>query len=63
MFRDDVSYADARRRGAIQKDILDQVTAGHGTLEECNLDVGEALVHARLEPLEGTGAPHAPEVP
>ncbi len=63
MFRDDVSYADARRRGVIQKEILDQVTAGHGTLEECNLDMGEALVHARLEPLEGAGAPDAPESP
>ena len=60
MFRDDVSYADAQRRGAVQREILDQVTAGRATLEECNLDVAEALVHARLEPLAGEG-PGLPE--
>ncbi len=51
MFRSDVSYAEAQRRGAIQGLILDQATRGHTTLEACDLDAAEVLAHTSLEPL------------
>jgi kynurenine 3-monooxygenase len=44
-------YAEAYRRGEIQADILDQLLAGVGTLEEVDMDRAARLINGRLEPI------------
>jgi hypothetical protein len=47
MFRDRIAYSTAQRRGRIQQQILEQLTAG-GT--PVDLALADALIQERLEP-------------
>ncbi|MEM1411061.1 MAG: NAD(P)/FAD-dependent oxidoreductase [Pseudomonadota bacterium] len=44
-------YADAYRRGEIQADILDELLAGAGSLDEVDFEKASSLIRDRLEPL------------
>jgi kynurenine 3-monooxygenase len=45
-------YAQAFSRGAVQDEILRELTAGKDHLDAVDLDAADALVQARLTPLE-----------
>jgi kynurenine 3-monooxygenase len=51
MFRDDISYAQAQSRGAIQNKILDTLTAGKTRTEDCDLTHADEIITQRLQPL------------
>jgi len=51
MFHDEISYAEARRRGAAQKRLLEELTAGADSLDDIDLDVAERRVVETLPPL------------
>jgi kynurenine 3-monooxygenase len=51
MFRDDIGYAEAQKRGSIQKKILETLTDGRTSIDECDLDLADELVLQRLQPL------------
>jgi kynurenine 3-monooxygenase len=51
MFRDDVPYAEAQRRGRIQQDILDSLTAGIDDPGAVDYERAGRLIAERLEPL------------
>ena len=51
MFRDDIGYAEARRRGRIQTDILNRATDGRKDLYGLDYGAIGAEIEARLEPL------------
>jgi len=51
MFRDDVPYGEARRRGRIQAGILDELTDGVQTLEAVDFERAARLVSGRLTPI------------
>ncbi|MEJ2514114.1 MAG: NAD(P)/FAD-dependent oxidoreductase [Gammaproteobacteria bacterium] len=53
MFRDDVSYAEAQRRGRVQAQILDELVADVEAPEQVDFDRARRLVQARLSPLAG----------
>ena len=55
MFRDDVSYAEAQRRGQAQEQLLDKLTEGVDDPARVDYAAAGRLVHERLEPL-GAGA-------
>ena len=51
MFRDDISYAQAQSRGAIQNKILETLTAGKTRTEDCDLTHADEIITQRLQPL------------
>jgi kynurenine 3-monooxygenase len=51
MFHDEIPYAVARERGALQENLLRQITAGAESLPDIDLNAAEALVRATLPPL------------
>jgi len=51
MFRDDIGYAEAQSRGAIQKKILETLADGKTRIEDCDFEVAKELVTLRLQPL------------
>ncbi|HUG97702.1 MAG TPA: NAD(P)/FAD-dependent oxidoreductase [Gammaproteobacteria bacterium] len=51
MFRDDIPYAEAQRRGRIQAEILQALTAGIDDGAAVDYDRAGRLITARLEPL------------
>jgi kynurenine 3-monooxygenase len=51
MFRDDVPYAEAQRRGRIQEEILCQLTAGIDDLGAVDFELAGRMISARLAPL------------
>jgi kynurenine 3-monooxygenase len=51
MFRDDIGYAEAQSRGAIQKKILETLTDGKTRIEDCDFEIAKELVTLRLQPL------------
>jgi hypothetical protein len=56
MFRDDIPYGEARRRGRIQTAILDELTAGVASLEAVDFGRAEQLVGERLSPIPEPGS-------
>jgi len=55
MFRDDVPYGEARRRGRIQAGILDELTAGVDRVAAVDFDRAARLVAERLAPIGEDG--------
>jgi kynurenine 3-monooxygenase len=51
MFRDDIDYADAQRRGRIQEQILEEATAGHDDLGDVDLDALDDRIRQALAPI------------
>jgi hypothetical protein len=51
MFRDDIGYAEARRRGRIQTDILNRATAEREDLYGLDYGAIGAEIEEKLEPL------------
>lgn len=51
MFHDEIPYAIAQQRGAIQESVLDELVQDARTLEEMDFASAEALVLKRLPPL------------
>ena len=49
MFHPEIPYAEAQRRGALQAQILDELTAGATALAEIDLGRAAALVEQRLQ--------------
>jgi kynurenine 3-monooxygenase len=43
-----IPYAEAKRRGAIQEEILDEVTRGAASLDEVDLARADRLIAERL---------------
>ncbi len=54
MFHPEIPYADAQARGAVQAELLDELTRGIDTLDSVDYQRAERLVNERLTPL---GAP------
>jgi len=52
MFHGEIPYAEAERRGAIQRTLLTTATDGVASLEEIDLDRVDALVRDQLTPLD-----------
>jgi len=48
MFHPEISYADAQRRGAVQAQLLSELTAGVTTLEQVDSKRAAALIDERL---------------
>jgi kynurenine 3-monooxygenase len=55
MFRDDVPYAEAQRRGRIQEEILQSLTAGIDDAGAVDYDRAGRMIAMLLEPLPGNG--------
>ncbi|MGD8977906.1 MAG: NAD(P)/FAD-dependent oxidoreductase [Gammaproteobacteria bacterium] len=53
MFRDDIGYAEARRRGKIQTDIINRATEGREDLYGLDYGAIGAEIEERLEPIGG----------
>jgi len=51
MFHPEIGYADARRRGAVQAQILSELTRDARTLADVDFERAAAVVAERLEPL------------
>ncbi len=51
MFHPEIAYAEARRRGAVQAEILADLAAGKRALQQVDFERGEALVCERLAPI------------
>lgn len=51
MFHDEIPYAVAQHRGAIQEGLLEELTRDVDSIDRIDLDAAEALVRERLEPL------------
>lgn len=51
MFRDDIGYADAQQRGAIQDRLLHELCADAETLDDIDMDGAITAAKARLAPL------------
>jgi hypothetical protein len=51
MFRDDISYSEARQRGEKQLNILDEAIEGKTRLADIDLDVVECRVLESLPPV------------
>jgi len=43
-----IPYAEAKRRGAIQEEILDELTSGAASLDEVDLARADRLIEERL---------------
>jgi kynurenine 3-monooxygenase len=52
MFHDDIPYAVAQRRGALQQELLDTLTRDADSLADIDLEAAAARVRERLPPLE-----------
>lgn len=51
MFHDDIPYAVAQRRGALQQELLEALTRDAGSLADIDLEAAVARVRERLPPL------------
>jgi kynurenine 3-monooxygenase len=51
MFHDEIPYAVAQERGAVQQKLLEELTDGVETIEQIDLDSAAAEVEKRLPPL------------
>jgi kynurenine 3-monooxygenase len=51
MFHDEIPYAVAQDRGAVQQKLLEEITDNVDTLEQIDLDRATAEVEKRLPPL------------
>jgi len=51
MFHDEIPYAIAQERGAVQQKLLEELTDGANTIEQIDLDSAAAEVETRLPPL------------
>ena len=51
MFHDEIPYAVARDRGNLQRELLEDLTADAGSMDDIDLDAAAALVESRLPPL------------
>lgn len=51
MFHAEIPYAEAQRRGAIQAELLDELTRDADTLEKIDIDAAELEAATRLTPL------------
>jgi kynurenine 3-monooxygenase len=51
MFHDDIPYAVAQRRGALQQELLDTLTRDADSLADIDLEAAAARVRERLPPL------------
>ena len=51
MFHHEIPYLTAQQRGAVQTEILSDLTRGVSTLSEVNFERAEQEIHARLPPL------------
>ncbi|HEY5763961.1 MAG TPA: hypothetical protein VIS73_12200, partial [Rhodocyclaceae bacterium] len=51
MFHDEIPYATARERGALQRRLLEELTATANSLDDIDLDAAVALAESRLPPL------------
>ncbi|MEX0976211.1 MAG: NAD(P)/FAD-dependent oxidoreductase [Woeseia sp.] len=51
MFHDNIPYAVAQQRGDVQQRLLLELTRGHRTLQDIDLDAAAAVVRAALNPL------------
>ena len=51
MFHDEIPYAVAQDRGAVQQRLLEELTADVDTVAEIDIDAATALVESRLPPL------------
>jgi kynurenine 3-monooxygenase len=56
MFHDEIAYAEAERRGALQSALLEEATRGRSELADIDLPALEATVIARLPPLTAPAA-------
>ncbi len=52
MFHHEIPYADAKRRGAIQSQILDQLAADCSALDEIDYEKAATLIESHLDPLD-----------
>ena len=52
MFHGEIPYAEAERRGALQREILDAATRGVTTLAAVDLEFIDQLILERLTPLD-----------
>jgi hypothetical protein len=51
MFHDEIPFAIAQRRGALQQALLDELVRDAHALEEIDLDAAESQARERLPPL------------
>jgi kynurenine 3-monooxygenase len=51
MFHDEIPYAVAQRRGALQQELLEELTRGVGAIGEIDVDAAAERVRERLPPL------------
>ncbi len=51
MFHDEIPYAVAQERGAMQQRLLEELTENATRLDDIDLDAAAALVESRLPPL------------
>lgn len=51
MFHHEIPYAEAKRRGAIQSQILDELAADYSTPDEIDYEKAAILIESRLDPL------------
>ena len=51
MFHDEIPYALAQDRGAIQQRLLEDLTADTDSLDDIDIDAAVALAESRLPPL------------
>jgi kynurenine 3-monooxygenase len=51
MFHDEIPYAVAQQRGAVQQRLLEELTSDAEGLDDIDLDAASALVESRLPPL------------
>jgi kynurenine 3-monooxygenase len=48
MFHDDIPYAVAQQRGAVQQELLDELVRNASSLDEIDINAAETMVRARL---------------
>jgi hypothetical protein len=56
MFHHEIPYATAYERGQLQQQVLDELSARIGHLEQVDWEQASRLVHSRLPPLSARPA-------
>ena len=51
MFHDEIPYATAKERGAVQQRLLDELTVSAETMDDIDMDAAVALAQSRLAPI------------
>jgi kynurenine 3-monooxygenase len=51
MFHDEIPYAIAQERGAVQQRLLEELTEGIDSIDEINIDLAVRIVESRLPPV------------